>query len=325
MSADTPAEALEAHCENYVRLKHASGVAFGKPEQILHRFLKHCAPYLSEDCALPKEAVLSWSQRQSWETANNQRIRVSAVRGFAEYLRGKGVQAYMGELIRRAPANCVPYIFSNNELARLFLAADQCKKNGVSPTRWLVAPMILRTIYACGLRSSEATMLRVCDVDLQHGVLTVLNTKFNKDRLIPVDPILLEQLKTYARQTLLQSGGDAPFFPNHEGKMYSPSSIYNIFRDCLWKAGISHGGKGRGPRLHDLRHTFAVHCLRKWVLAGKDLSIALPYLSTYLGHTGLSSSQMYLRLTAEMYPDIVAKMEQYFDVLPDLENLHATD
>jgi integrase len=321
----TTAEVLKVHCDTFIRTKRASGVAFNKQEQILRRFMTFCASYLGEEVILPKEAVLDWNQLRPGEKTNNQRMRVNTVRAFAEHLQSRSIPAYVGMSIRQATASYVPYIFTNNELAQLFRAADQCPRNNGSPLRWLVAPMILRTIYACGLRSSEATALRVRDVDLQYGVLTILNSKFDKDRLIPADMVLLEQLKNYAEQALLRAGGDTPFFPNHEGQMYSTASIYNIFRDCLWRAGISHGGKGRGPRLHDLRHTFAVHCLRKWVLAGTDLSVALPYLSAYMGHSGLRYSQLYLRLTAEMYPDIVAKMEQQFDVLPDWENLNETD
>ena len=77
-------------------------------------------------------------------------------------------------------------------------------------------------------------------------------------------------------------------------------------------AGISHGGRGHGPRVHDLRHTYAVHVLRKWVRGGVDLTTALPYLSAYMGHSGIRSSQYYLRLTAELYPDITCALEQEF-------------
>ena len=81
----------------------------------------------------------------------------------------------------------------------------------------------------------------------------------------------------------------------------------------LWEAG-SRTAVEAGP-LHDLRHTFAVHCLKSWVRSGTDLTVALPYLSTYLGHTGLKGTQHYLRLTAELYPDIVVAMDKKFGYL----------
>ncbi|NQY73567.1 MAG: hypothetical protein HRT90_02270 [Candidatus Margulisbacteria bacterium] len=88
-------------------------------------------------------------------------------------------------------------------------------------------------------------------------------------------------------------------------------------RRFLWQARISHEGWGKGPRLHDMRHTFSVHCLRRWVLEGKDLAAYLPILKTYLGHDSFSDTPQYLRLTADLYPDITAKMQQKFgDVIP---------
>ena len=109
-------------------------------------------------------------------------------------------------------------------------------------------------------------------------------------------------------------GGDAPlrttgifFFPSPYGGRYPERTIYAYFRRFLWEVGISHGGRGKGPRVHDLRHAFAVHCLKRWVRNAVDLTVALPYLSAYLGHEGLKGTQRYLRLTSELYPDIVAR------------------
>lgn len=314
-------ETLEQYCKNFVAYKHASGVAFGRPEKILKRFLFHCRDYVDEICCLPKEAVITWNQKTAYEKLNNQRVRVNMVRAFAIYLQAQGIPAYIGESVKHPNSGFVPYIFNNEELSRFFAEADNCKSNNISPNRRFVMPVLFRLIYSSGLRLSEATRLRVCDVDLETGVVTILNTKMDKDRLIPVDTQMLKRLNVYAKQVLPLSKQNEPFFPAPENRFYSPGSIYQAFRDILWKAGISHGGKGFGPRVHDLRHTFAVHCLRKWVLAGDDITTAFPYLSAYMGHDGIRYSQLYLRLTAEMYPDIVERMERKFDVLPDMEGV----
>ena len=84
--------------------------------------------------------------------------------------------------------------------------------------------------------------------------------------------------------------------------------IHKVYRKLLWKAGISHGGKGKGPRLHDLRHAFCVHSLAKQVKAGVDLYVALPILSTYVGHSSVAATQRYVRLTAEAYPELIEKV-----------------
>jgi integrase len=174
------------------------------------------------------------------------------------------------------------------------------------------------------MRVSEAINLKVRDVDLEQGVIRINDAKFDKERLLPIHDALLIQIKQYSKKVLTFVGNDSPFFPNAQKGHYSPGGIYSMFRERLWAAGISHGGKGNGPRVHDLRHTFAVHCLRRAVFNGDDLSVTLKYLSVYLGHSDTLSTQAYLRLTADMYPDIVCRMEKDFDVLPNLEVLNAT-
>ncbi len=91
--------------------------------------------------------------------------------------------------------------------------------------------------------------------------------------------------------------------------MISPMTVYQRYRRYLEAAGISHGGKGQGPRLHDIRHTFAVHVLQKWIKEEEDLTAMLPILSTYMGHKTVRSTALYLRLTAEVYPELMKKVE----------------
>lgn len=96
--------------------------------------------------------------------------------------------------------------------------------------------------------------------------------------------------------------------------------LYWNFRRFLWKAGISHGGSGRGPRIHDFRHTYAVHCLKKWVEQEKDLTAYLPILKTYMGHYSFRATAYYLRMTADVFPHITLKLEaNYRNIIPELE------
>ncbi len=157
---------------------------------------------------------------------------------------------------------------------------------------------------------------------MEVGVLTINDGKLNKDRLVPLSLELLERCRTYFRDAHMFSGPDTHFFPAPGGSAVSKGNVYKNFRKFLWQARISHGGWGKGPRVHDFRHTFAVHCLRRWVLEGKDLAAYLPVLKTYLGHHSFQDTSQYLRLTAELYPDITAKVEQKFGhVIPSLEGV----
>ena len=96
-------------------------------------------------------------------------------------------------------------------------------------------------------------------------------------------------------------------------------NVYKNFRKFLWRAGISQGGRGYGPRVHDFRHVYAVHCLKKWVEQEKDLTAYLPVLKTYMGHDSFQDTAYYLRLTADVFPNITLKLETHYpEIIPEL-------
>ena len=110
------------------------------------------------------------------------------------------------------------------------------------------------------------------------------------------------------------------FFPAIDGNPLTKNNLYNNFRKFLWQARISHGGRGKGPRIYDFRHSYAVHCLRKWVMQEKDLAAYLPVLKAYMGHDSFNDTAYYLRLTADVFPDITIKLEtRYPGIIPELE------
>ena len=110
------------------------------------------------------------------------------------------------------------------------------------------------------------------------------------------------------------------YFPGLDGKPITIGNVYKNFRKFLWRAGISHGGRGSGPRVHDFRHSFAVHCLKKWTEREMDLMVYLPVLKTYLGHDSFEETAYYLRLTADVFPNITLRLEtRYPEIIPVLE------
>ena len=147
-------------------------------------------------------------------------------------------------------------------------------------------PEIFRLLYACGFRLNEVLNLRVGDVDLEKGVITVRQAKFGKDRLVPPALDVVERLRIYAqkleKEVLEKRQDDSFFFPSRKQTAWSTSGIYILFRKLLYQCGIHHRGRGKGPRVHDLRHTFAVHRLIQWYEEGVDLNIKQPLLVAYL-------------------------------------------
>jgi integrase len=244
----------------------------------------------------------------------------SPLRELARWLARHGQAAYLlPKAALPRPPRYVPHIYTDPELAALFAATDRCHYCSEVPLRHLIMPVLFRTIYACGLRCSEARLLRVADVDVDTGVLQIRDAKGGKDRQLPVSRPLRDRLAGYARA----AGRSDPsewFFPGSQpGRPMPLMNVNHNFRRFLWQARIPHGGRGHGPRVHDLRHSMAVNNLRYWFHDGRDVNALLPVLQTYLGHVSISDTAYYLRLTAESYPDITARVQQFIgDIVPPI-------
>ncbi|MBR0577461.1 tyrosine-type recombinase/integrase [Proteiniclasticum sp. BAD-10] len=310
----TSSKTLQDLVADYIAEKRALGYKYDKPGLTLNRFAKLAEQKDYTQPQLCRELVEMWCEKTAYESESNHQCRIGIVRGLAQYMDRLGFPAYiyMKKGTVSHERSFKPYIFSNTELAKIFSATDEVLNTKSYPFRSEQIKLILKTLYSTGMRSSELRNLKKDDVDLVYGILHIYGTKFNKERFIPLDEVLLQQLRTYSQQMCCyEVWKDAQyFFVNSFGRQHK--DVYHPYREVLNLAGISHGGRGKGPRIHDFRHTFAVHCLRNWVRAGKDLTVALPYLSSYMGHTGIRSSQYYLRLTAELYPDIVETLDSVY-------------
>jgi integrase len=293
--------------------KRSLGYKYDSSTRVLYKFDQFCLAYGCTEAVLSKELVQIWAQKHPNEAHATLQNRVGIIRQLAMYMIRIGVHAYVfpKNALPKVP-EYIPYIFSNEELVAFFKQVDACHYHAEVPYRHWIMPLLFRILYGCGLRVSEALHLKIRDVNLDAGVLTILDGKFNKDRLVPLSKELLDRCNAYVKQVHLFSDPNDYFFPSPNGQAVTLGNVYKNFRKFLWKARISHGGWGKGPRVHDLRHTFTCHCLRRWVLEGKDLTAYLPVLKTYLGHHSLSDTSQYLRLTAELYPNITAKVEHAF-------------
>jgi len=213
-----------------------------------------------------------------------------------------------------------PYILSERELGLVLSSIDLLCENGISTHSDLIFPIVFRILIGCGTRVTETLRIEKHDVDLENGTLFLRHTKNAKERIIPMAASLVERCRLYGTKCrLFRRFGTSPWlFPNRHGVPYNSKTAYQVFRKALSVGGISHGGRGKGPRLHDLRHTYAVRVLNRWVQEGKSLTTALPYLAIYMGHEGLKACQHYLRLTATMFPELIRTVEkEYGWVIPE--------
>jgi integrase len=300
--------------------KRAVGYKYDAEERVLTRFEAFCRtefPGLDTVTRASAEAWITAARRRGVQPATLQSL-AAPVRELARWLGRRGTAAYvLPPRTLPRPARYVPHIYTDQELADLFAATDRCRYSAEVPFRHLIMPVLFRTVYACGLRVSEARLLRPGDVDVSSGVLQIRDAKGGKDRQVPVSGPLRERLAGYRAHMAGQPGGDW-FFPGASaGRPLTLGNVYHNFRRFLWQARISHGGRGHGPRVHDLRHTFAVNNLRTWFAAGEDIGALLPVLQAYMGHSSISDTAYYLRLTAESYPQIAARVRrEYGDIVP---------
>lgn len=311
---------LAALCENFIAEKRAVGCLYNTEAKKLSEFSRFTLAFEAPDNTLTEEIVRAWIARKPTDSDRNQYARFSLISQFARYMERMGHSAFVPRPneIGRVHKTFVPYIFTHEEIRAFFMAADAMtySSKSVAPRRHLIMPLLFRMLYCCGLRVSEATRLLAEDVDLDAGILTIRESKFGKTRYVPMSTELTAACADYDRTRLVGKNADW-FFAAPDGGHYDTRTIYGVFRELLWKAGISHSGRGKGPRTHDFRHTFCVHCLQKWVEQGADPTTVLPRLTTYLGHNGFSTTEQYLRMTAEVYPEISAMMqEKYGYVIP---------
>jgi integrase/recombinase XerD len=309
--------------KQFIEEKRACGYKYKNAPKILKHLDNFLCSTSLKHAELPEKLVLQWVAKRPNEQAPTQRDRIIFVRQLAGMMVRLGYPAYIVPCRFGTPRSYAfsPYIFTREEIRKLIHAADQIKSSSKSPLRHLIMPEIFRLYYACGFRASEVLNLRVGDVDLKQGVITVREAKFGKDRLVPFALDLVERLRIYAERmenaSIEKRTDDAYFFPTSHQTVWSLSAISFLFRQILHQSGIPHAGRGKGPRMQDLRHSFSVHRLIQWYEEGADLNAKLPLLVAYLGHQDFTGTQKYLHLTAELFPNLIDRMNKQFgDVIP---------
>jgi integrase len=300
----------------------AIGLKYIEQERLMHVFDKLSLEY---DCTngLSKELVLAFIEKQPhWKRATHE-YRIFMIRKIAIFLNNHGISAYVCDKGRfmKTEEHFKPYIFSYDEINDILKYADSEVQKRCHDRNHLFYPVIFRLLYCCGLRISEALNLKIKNIDFKEGLIQIKNSKNHKDRIIPIPDDLNRRFNEYFQATHKVYHDDDYFFKSPRGGNYKQTTVYHRFRDILFKCGISHGGRDKGgPRLHDLRHTFCVHSLRQFLKNGVAYEAAFPVLSVYMGHSTLSATGKYMRLTADAFPEIADRLESmYGNIIPELE------
>ena len=293
-----------------VASRRAGGYRFIVQERVLRQFADHCRREGYPDGSITKESVdgfLYGGHRRSSTVRRNE----LALRQLAEYARAAGWDACTPAAatrvrIRHQP----PYAFTDEEVRRLFAVVDSQAMSSFS-NKAMVDPVLFRVLYGAGLRVSEALNLSLADVDTRVGTLRIRDSKNGESRTVPVTGRLTATLEGYiAAAHPAPESSDCVFYTVAAGRPINQSTVYARFRGYLADAAIPHFTGG--PHPHSLRHGFAVANLRRWAAQGADLAVMLPYLACYMGHADLRGTQYYLRLTADAYPEVMAKAQVRF-------------
>ena len=298
--------------EQYVAMQISLGYKPKERVSVLAMFDKWILERDEETVSLSKELVEEWGVLRMNESEINRYKRIQGVRLFASFLCKIGYPSHIADL-PRLRSTFTPYIFTDKQISAFFAACDRLDAFAPNHSATIIMPALFRLLYATGLRIGEALALTCNEVSLKDNYLVVRNGKNGMDRAVPFPASLARVLSQYlaVRRTYSEPAYNPSdhFFLRPDGRIYTVPAIYRWFRKILYRAGISHGGIGIGPRIHDFRHTFACHSLAQMTRSGLDLYYSLPILSTYLGHRSLSATDGYIRLTAQMYPDLTVRVE----------------
>ena len=307
---------LREAINRYIAWRQAHGAKYKSGAGILHHFLKSVDG--EADCdAVTTAQVLAFLAGKGPLTRHRENKHY-ALAGFYRYAisRGYASRSPLPDNEPKPPASAPPHIYSRDELRRLFdFDAIEVSRRSAVQLDAATFRTLLLLLYGAGLRVGEALRLTLADVDLPGAVLTIRGTKFYKSRLVPIGPHLTHVLKTYvplrASRPLAQGQGSF-FLANRDGTPLARSTIQAAFDDLRRTAGI-HGANGarQSPRLHDLRHSFAVHRLTDWYRQGSDVQRLLPVLSTYLGHADLEGTKVYLSMTPELLQQASSRFARY--------------
>lgn len=299
--------------QRLISLRQIGGTGYQTQARLLLYFDRFLVEQKLLEPRLNQQLIEAYEKTLSHLAPRGRINRMCVVRQLCEYLSRNDPHAYVPEPLR-APSSrdtFVPYIYRQKEVEDLMTAAAN-----LPPADALRGPTyqtLLGLLYSTGLRIGEAMALKLADFHCQDDRLYIAEGKFRKARWVPLSPTTAEALSWYLRQrpqTRHHLSPDSPLFLNQRGRCLQHCTVSHTFHRLLRQCGIRNGY--RRPRLHDLRHSFAVHKLLAWYRDGDNINSRLPWLATYMGHVDIRSTQVYLHATAELLDEVNNRFHQHY-------------
>lgn len=298
---------LAEHLEDYLRLRRALGFTLGRHGLDLPKFVAFVDAAGASTVTV--DLAVAWARLPENIKPITIDFRISEVRGFAHYLHAIDPDTEIPppgllSVSRRRPA---PYVYSPGEISAVLHAACRLRPR----LRAATYTTVIGLIAATGMRLGETLALAREDVDLAAGVIVVRHAKFDRVRLVPQHPSVTAELAAYAatRDRLCRAPRCGRFFLSSTGGAVRREQLQCVFRDITASLGLRTDTVR--PRIHDLRHTFAVRTLIDWQRQGADISANLPVLSTYLGHVEPANTYWYLTAVPELMQAAAARLDQH--------------
>lgn len=301
---------LAPYMKTLLDIKTSSGMNSLRTKWILKEFDDFANASNLTDPHIREEFIKDWRKTRIADSERTLYAKYSVWSQLTRLMCRRGCSCHIPQLPRQPKPDFTPYIFTDEQVAAIFNAADQYRLYDIRMGTALIAmPCVLRLLYSTGMRVSEALSIRNMDVHLDEQFIHLRKTKNGSERIVSVGESMGVVLGDYLRYRnamplLHVDDGDSLLFVKSDGTGLRSNTVYQHFRKLLAKCGVPHKGNHLGPRVHDLRHTYAVHALVQMSRAGMDLYTALPILSTNLGHHSLHATEQYVRLTCAMYPEM---------------------
>lgn len=309
------------YIENFIKLKHNLGYGASSMERSLRAFDRFAKLKGATRVFISEPLAKEWCAKRKGEANDTWSHRINFLRQFCIYLFNMGFDTYIPQKSpSKHDSNFIPYIYSEEERITILKGVDNLRLyDRHMNVSLFIMPVLVRLLFATGLRIGEALALKTEDVNLESGFLVVKKSKNGKERIVPFTNSLSRVLAQYVsyRDKLPCIKSDAFFIKPNGDNYFSLSSINYWWHKILARAKIPRRGIIPGPRLYDIRHSFCVSSMKNMTEQGKDLYYTLPVLSTYIGHSSITSTDRYVRMTSDMYPDLLGKTESIFSyILP---------
>lgn len=294
---------------DYLALRRALGYRLDRPEKLLHQFLSHLEA--TQQDVVTVQNALEWAQLPANGASNWWGYRLSTVRGFATYLHAldPAHEVPAAELLPQRPQRATPYLYSDADIAALMAATGSLSTR----LRRATTATLIGLLAVTGIRVGEAIALDRTDIDLTTGRLLVRHGKFDKARELWLHPTTLDALKRYQRlrDRAAPFTGTSAFLVSSSGTRLLYCNVHNTFHRLVTRAGLTPRSTSCRPRIHDLRHSFAVRAMIDAYSAGQDGQVRLTLLSTWLGHVHPGSTYWYLSASPELMAVASRRLEKH--------------